>query len=302
VPPAFSRTYAQGAVAVIDVLGEDGDVTVSGSNGATIEVVGRVASRRAVAEPDVPTSTVDDVLADPPVAVEGDTLRLGVPADPVLRADARLSYDLRVPVGSRVLIRTASGRVSVIGVDGAVAVRSESGEVRLERISGTAGADTASGSILASRIDGGLDARSRTGTITVRGITGPLFARTDSGRIHATVDTVEDVDVETLTAPVSIRGARGRIVATSRSGAIDVWGTPVDEWSIRSESGAIDARIGDRAGLRIDASTGSGTIDMDVPGFQGSADARLVSGVIGESGSPVRLSSGSGSIRMSVAR
>jgi hypothetical protein len=299
--PSFTRSYPGGAIVVVEVATE-GDITVQASLTSSVEIVGRLASKLALVEPDLPSAAVASVLAEPPLVVTGDTLRLESPADAAAREDVTISYDVRVPARTAVVIRTGSGRVAVRGLSGDVAVRTVSGPVRVERTSGTIEVDTASGAVHAANVDGPLRVSSLTGDVTVRGAAGPFFARTHGGRVHAALDTAGDVDIETRSAPISVRGARGRLIASSLSGAIEVAGRPDDEWSIRSETGHIEARLGPGSNARIDAMTSSGTIRMEVPDFQGAIGERLVSGTLGLDGIPVRLVSGTGVIRMALAR
>jgi hypothetical protein len=297
----FTSTHPAGGVPAVDISVGDASVRIQASGQETVEVTGRLAPRLVDDDPDRAARLMDAVMNEPPVVVDGDTVRVGGLSEDAAR-DISLAYDVRVPAYARVVVRTTSGRVTVDGVAGPLTIRTVAGAAAITGAAGTVDVETDQGAITISRASGDVVAVSRAGSVTARQLSGPFFARTASGRVHATLIGTGDADVETATAPVSVRGAGGRVIVSTGSGAIEVSGAPADEWSVRTMSGDIDARLAPRSAARIDASTGRGSIKLDVPGFQGTADTRLVSGDLNGSGVPVRLLSGSGAIRLAESR
>lgn len=66
-------------------------------------------------------------------------------------------------------------------------------------------------------------------------------------------------------------------------------------------SGSIDVAVGSPP-LTLDATTGSGSVQVAGAAVNGSVSKRAVNGAIGSGGPPVRISSRSGSIRITVGR
>ncbi len=101
-----------------------------------------------------------------------------------------LSYEIEVPKGVSVKIRSSSGSVSVREIDGAVDATASSGNVEIREVTGDVAVTTSSGSIKLEEIGGAIRANANSGTIqidqAVRGVT----AQASSGSIEVKTDTV----------------------------------------------------------------------------------------------------------------
>src|SRR5262249_56260251 len=84
--------------------------------------------------------------ANPPVEQHGDVIRVGGLADISLEGVA-ISYDLTVPVETRIRARSGSGDQVIGPVRGPVDARSGSGNVRIDHVSDRVRVMTGSGPI-----------------------------------------------------------------------------------------------------------------------------------------------------------
>jgi DUF4097 and DUF4098 domain-containing protein YvlB len=109
-----------------------------------------------------------------------------------------------------------------------------------------------------------------------------------------------DVDVETGSSSATIRGARGALTIVTKSGKISAQGAPAREWRASTGSGAIGIDLNRASPVTVDASTGSGSIEVEGATVEGTVSKRRVAGTVGGGGPAVRLNSRSGSIRIAV--
>lgn len=135
---------------------------------------------------------------------------------------------VRVPLGTDVVVGSASARVEVRGAAGDVAVTSESGRVSVEqartvdvrsssgrievgRVAGECRLRSISGRVQVERC-GGADASTTSGRVVLRGVDGPVRAHCVSGRIEVVLESAHDVDAETVSGRISVSlppGVRG---------------------------------------------------------------------------------------------
>src|SRR5215510_9924463 len=147
----FERSFDLSGRATLDVstirgkidvtVGEPGHIVVTGA--ATVRIGWRTlvdAAERA-----------RKVAADPPVRLDGSTVRLTPPADGDDRQAMTISYQVRVPPSTDVLTASDSGATTVRGVGGRVTVRTQSGAIEVGDLRGTTTIKTGSGSV---RVEG----------------------------------------------------------------------------------------------------------------------------------------------------
>lgn len=168
-------------------------------------------------------------------------------------------FRLAVPVGTRVIARTVSGDVSVIGMKAAVEARTVSGAIHVEDAADRITIETVSGDLTASGLAGPVRAQSVSGDVKLTGLAG-------------------DLDVESVSGEVSLRDARsGNVRAETVSGGVEYRGT-IDKsgrYEFKSHSGDIDLAIPDGTGASFTVSTFSGSVDSSIPmTLQPSDDAR----------------------------
>jgi hypothetical protein len=122
-----------------------------------------------------------------------------------------------------------------------------------------------------------------------------------SGAVDAGFEGLGDVDVETGSSAIQLRGVRGALTATTRSGHVAIEGTPDRQWAVSTGSSGIDVDVASPP-LMLDLTTGSGSVQVAGATVNGSVSKRAVNGTIGSGGPPVRISTRSGSIRLTVGR
>jgi DUF4097 and DUF4098 domain-containing protein YvlB len=162
------------------------------------------------------------------------------------RGDSR--YEVTVPAGTRVLMRSTSGDLSARGVKGEVEARSVSGDVEVED-AGPVTFESVSGDVTGRRLAGPVRSKSVSGDIELDGVTG-------------------DVDAETTSGDVILASARTKFVrAESVSGEITYNGTidPSGRYEFHSHSGDIDLTLPEGVGAQLGVETFSGEIDTAFP-------------------------------------
>jgi DUF4097 and DUF4098 domain-containing protein YvlB len=105
-----------------------------------------------------------------------------------------------------------------------------------------------------------------------------------------------DGKVETGSGWIKLEHVQGGLHAETGSGSISVSGKPTNNWKLETGSGSIDLHTGNSP-MNLDASTGSGTVHVNVP-FSGNADEshHHVSGKVSGGGPTVVVEAGSGSV------
>jgi hypothetical protein len=295
----FERTFDVGASPTLDVSTIRGSIDVSRGDDGRVVVDGEVVVRVGWNVPADAADVARAVAAAPPVRLDGDVVRAR-PADGAARRAVTVSYRIRVPAGTRVVATTQSGATSVNGVSQPVAVRSQSGAVMLADLGGSADVTSGSAAVSAARVQGALDVSTSSGAITGRELGGALHARTSSGSIDAAWKTPGRADVRTASSSIELRGVAGPVSAASHSGHITITGSPEAPWRVTAGSGSVELAFPHRASAAIDAASRSGSVTVRGAGVQGTTGKRAVRGTIGAGGAVVRITSGSGSIRIDV--
>ncbi|MFQ5425347.1 MAG: DUF4097 domain-containing protein [Phycisphaerae bacterium] len=201
---------------------------------------------------------------------------------------------------------TYSGRVTLEDIDSKrLMVTTSYGPLSMTRVSAQVTARTSSGSMTLTDVRRGpVDLRSGYGQIEVRKGAGELTAHTASGNVR-----VEDfdgrVDAETSYGSMALDGVFSSLTTVSHSGAIRVTAAegskPTSPWSLRSGNGGLELTVPADFDCRLQAQTGFGSIDVDVPmqlERTRTSGRNELSGVLGKGGPAVSLETASGSIRL----
>ena len=149
-------------------------------------------------------------------------------------------------------------------------------------------AATGDGSIRATGLGGDIRLNSGDGSITGSGLDGMLEARTGDGTI-------------------TIAGRFDALRASSGDGALDITADPGSKmssaWSIDTGDGSIRVRLPRDLRADLDARTGDGSMNVNVPGLNvtssGNSDRR---GRLNGGGLPLKIRSGDGSVTISASR
>jgi hypothetical protein len=297
----FQKSLDARGVTTLDVSTIRGKINVVSGETDRIQVGGAVTIRIGIDVPENPLEIAQKIAANPPIERVGDTVRLRPPADARDRRAVTVNYDVRVPANTKILTVSDSGETTIAGLTGVVDVRTQSGAIGLQRIGGGATISTGSGDVLVEGTRGSLTVTTSSSAFTARALGGNLHVRTMSGAVNAGFEGAGDVDIETGSSSIQLRGVRGAVTAASRSGRITVEGKPDRQWAVSTGSGSIDVAVASPP-VTLDATTGSGSVRVDGAAVNGSVSKRAVNGAIGSGGPPVRISTRSGSIRLTIGR
>jgi len=159
-------------------------------------------------------------------------------------------------------------------------------------------AGTGSGNVVDDGVGKNAKLNSGSGNIHATGLQGDFSVGTGSGSIYAEQTGQGDVKAGTGSGDIELRNLRGGLHASTGSGDIKVGGAPTSAWKLKTGSGNVELWT-DKAALALDASTGSGTIHIDREMMtQGKSERHHVTGNINGGGPMVRISTGSGDIRV----
>ncbi len=203
---------------------------------------------------------VDEIAAHPPIEQTGNIVRVGMNQGNL--HNISIDYEIEAPADAYLDAGTGSGSLTDDGV--------------------------------------GMDARLHTGSgsIHATGLRDGFSLDTGSGSIYAEATGDGDAKAETGSGSIDLRGVHGGLRAHTGSGGIKVAGTPAGPWRLNTGSGGVELWTGS-AGFTLDAHTGSGSIRCDRQiAMQGSLGRHHVMGSVGGGGPMVRVSAGSGSIRI----
>jgi DUF4097 and DUF4098 domain-containing protein YvlB len=237
--------------------------------------------------------------SNPPIEQTGNVIRIGRIEDPALRRHVSISYELVVPVETRVSSDTGSGDQAIVGVRGPVRAKTGSGNVKVSRVGDVVRAETGSGDVVLDAIKATVYAESGSGTIRASRIEGGFTASTGSGDVQLAQTASGPVNVETGSGSVEASGVQGLLRAHTGSGNVTVEGKPLGDWKLDTGSGNITLRLPAQAAFDLHAHTGSGDINTDREiTVQGKINRHELRGKVGGGGALVDLGTGSGDIHI----
>jgi DUF4097 and DUF4098 domain-containing protein YvlB len=284
----------------IEVTTGSGRIEVRAGRDGQIEVRGEIRAsddwgwnRRNRLSPE---ERVRRIEANPPIAQNGQVVRIGHIDDQDLQNGVSISYTLSVPADSLLRSKTGSGSQLIEGVKGRVETSTGSGSIVAREVGGSLSASTGSGSITADRVDGTFRASTGSGGIDATGVTGAITAKTGSGGIEVAQTGSGDVDVSSSSGTVRLRGVRGALRASTTSGSLHVQGEPRGEWDLSASSGGVRVDVPDNTGFELNATTSSGSIDVGMPVSMSSTSRRSMRGTVGGGGPRLQVRTSSGSI------
>jgi hypothetical protein len=255
----FDKTLQVSGQVMLTVDTGSGYIHVSPGSGNEVHIVGHVhASDWGFG------GSADDrvhaVLNHPPIEQTGNIIAIGKHADWI--HNVGIDYDITTPRGTQ------------------LEANSGSGDLRITDTGGPLKAGTGSGSIQAS------------------GATGIVDLGTGSGDIRADLHAADDVKAHTGSGSIHLQGVDGSLYAHTGSGDVEVGGEPTSGWKVETGSGSVTLNTG-AAHFTLDASTGSGSVHSDPPlTTHGSLDRHHVQGDINGGGPTVRVSTGSGDVKV----
>jgi DUF4097 and DUF4098 domain-containing protein YvlB len=205
------------------------------------------------------------------------------------RHDGDSEFDVTVPFGTHVLMRSTSGDLHSEGVKGPIEVRTVSGEVRVSDVVGDAIIEGVSGDIEARNIDGNLRVNCVSGEIHLSSLHG-------------------DLDASGVSGDVSLENGRSRIVRMeSVSGNLTYGGSVAADgrYDFHSHSGDVTLRVPQDVGASLGMETFSGSIESEFhilitrtdSGSHGSSGQHIET-TLGHGGAHITIETFSGDIRL----
>lgn len=202
-----------------------------------------------------------------------------------------VDFEITVPANCDVQLENGAGKVAVQGTTGTVRVRTGSGSIQAHDLRGQIAMKTGSGRIESSNLQGQIDLRTGSSRIEAHGLQGQINLRTGSSRIEAS-NIQGQVTAQTGSGHIEFSQAAlsGNSLLKTGSSSIAFDGTldPAGSYRMETGSGGINLNLPPHAAFRLDARTGSGGVHNMFGSKEVGAEPRA----------PLRLRSGSGSIRI----
>ena len=152
-----------------------------------------------------------------------------------------VSFELTVPIGTRIDGATGSAELEVRGALGSLAFRTGSGEVAFDEVSGDVQIACASGDVSGDTIGGHLSYKGASGDLDMGSIAGGALIRSASGDL-------------------SIRRLDGSSTITVGSGDIELREVGEGSVKIRAISGDVEIGVREGMGIWMDVSSTSGDV------------------------------------------
>ena len=274
----FEKTFDVSSPATLEVSTIRGKIEMVAGDPGKIVASGEVTVRVGVTVPPDALAIAKRVAGAPPVERQGATIRLRPPVDSDRRA-VIVNYVVRVPPDTTVQSVSDSGATTVRGVAGPIDVRTHSAAIEVDSVTGATVITSGSGAIKVSRAGSS------------------LRVRTQSGGVDASLTGHGDVDVRSGSSAITLRGVRGGLTLDTQSGRVTVGGRPGRDWTMTTGSSAVDVEIETGVSFSVEARSRSGSVAVQAP-VQGSTDKRSAIGKVNGGGPTVRITTGSGAIRL----
>ncbi|HEX8945009.1 MAG TPA: DUF4097 family beta strand repeat-containing protein [Gemmatimonadaceae bacterium] len=158
-------------------------------------------------------------------------------------------FEVSVPYGVHVMVRAASGDISVRGTRGEVEAHAQSGDIDVEDVTTRLDVNT---------ISGGIEARTVTGDVDIN---------TTSGDVKIT-DLRGNADVGTVSGDVELRGLTSKTVrAKTTSGDVTFDGLidPAGRYDLATHSGDVRLHVQRDASAQLTVATWNGGLNSEFP-------------------------------------
>jgi DUF4097 and DUF4098 domain-containing protein YvlB len=157
-------------------------------------------------------------------------------------------FEVSVPYGVHVDVRSMSGDIAVRGTRGAVEAHAQSGDIEVEDVA-TLDINTLSGGIEAHNVSGNVDIGTTSGDVKI-------------------VDLRGDVDVGTVSGDIELRGVTAKTVrAKTTSGDVTFDGLidPAGRYDLATHSGDVRLHVQRDASAQLTVATWNGGVNSEFP-------------------------------------
>jgi DUF4097 and DUF4098 domain-containing protein YvlB len=294
----FERTLKVSGPVELEVATGSGSIKVRAGEASSVRVYGTIRSSGGLFGGDAERK-VRYLESNPPIEQHGNVIKVGRLDDPELQRNISLSYELVVPVETRLRSASGSGNETIDGIAGPLEASTGSGHIGVSNLGGEVRASTGSGGIEVRSVKGSVHASTGSGTIRATGIAGGLRASTGSGNVTLEQTAPGDVEVGTGSGSIELRHVRGTLRAHTGSGTITAEGEGAGTWRLETASGSVTVQLPAQQGFELHARTVSGRISTDRSlTVQGRLSHRELHGKVGNGGFLLDVSTVSGNIRI----
>ncbi|MGD0112938.1 MAG: DUF4097 family beta strand repeat-containing protein [Armatimonadota bacterium] len=216
----------------------------------------------------------------------------------------RVKLIVQAPPELDLKVDVSFGDVSVTGWKARVDAAAGSGNATLKSVAGAATAKSGSGNVTAENMHGGIAAESGSGNVDLSLVRGRAYAHTGSGDVNLADIDGSDITAESEHGSVSLDDAGGaNIRARTHSGDVRVSVKKPFSGTMEIHTGSGDASLALPPGsdCRIEARTGSGSVNNELTMKVESSSERAVTGYLGKGAGSVQITTGSGDVSLEAA-
>ena len=296
---SFDRTLSVTGPVQLDVGTGSGSIEVTAGASGSVEVHGVIRASSGFFSGSNAAEKIRRIEENPPIEQQGNVIRVGrrTSEDESLYEGVSISYRIVAPSETSLVSKSGSGSQTLSDLKGPVEATAGSGSLTIGTIGGDVVARAGSGSIRVEGAGGSLLVKTGSGSINARAVQGAITASAGSGRIELEQTGEGDVSVHSGSGGVRVRGVRGGLSITTSSGAIRAQGEMVRDWTLEASSGGILVELPPEASFELDAHTGSGSIESELPlTVTGRMSRRSLRGAAGSGGPRLEVETSSGSI------
>ncbi len=215
--------------------------------------------------------------------------------------EAHADLRIQVPAGKRIEVHLALGEVTAENVEGDLRLDVHAASIRASGTKGRLSLDAGSGSVSVSNAEGELDVDTGSGSTSVLGFRGSsIVVDAGSGSV-----TVRDATATRLSVDVGSGSVRAEALGTDNlkvdtgSGGVEVSLTRVPASTvIDTGSGSVRIELPADVNADVDIDTGSGGISSEFAVTMNRVERSELRGRIGTGGNLIRVSTGSGGVRL----
>jgi DUF4097 and DUF4098 domain-containing protein YvlB len=218
-------------------------------------------------------------------------------------------FEVSVPYGVHVMVRAASGDISVRGTRGEVEAHAQSGDIDVEDVTTRLDVNTISGGIEARTVTGDVDINTTSGDVTFDGLIDPagrydLATHSGDVRLHVQRDASAQLTVATWNGglnsefPITLKPGEHDIGSRNAKRYTFTIGGGAARISAETFSGDITLKLAQGTSASLDFDSFSGSIDTEVPMNYRSSGRRHVRADIGAGGTDYHFKTFSGDVRI----
>jgi hypothetical protein len=210
----FERTLQVTGRVELDVDTGAGKISVRAGRAGAVRIVGQIRAMdvwdRSSAE-----SRIRGIEKDPPVAQQGNIIRVGHALNRELRKGISINFEITVPADARLHAETGLGDILADGLRGDVRAETGAGSIFISNCAGEVQAGTGLGGIEVRGAKSAVRAKTGSGNLTVEGAPAGIWKlETGLGNVSVRVEEKSAFDVEAHTGlgsvhtrhPLEVRG------------------------------------------------------------------------------------------------